>query len=175
MLEFFGHPVSPPARAVQMTLLLADVEFKSTEVDLMKNAQLKKEFIKINPAHTVPTIRDGELILWESRAIMQYIFNKYKPESSAYPQDAQARAQVDFLLNWDQNTLYKSLSKAIYPKLGMMPIGPSFEDDEKNFKENLKMLNDHLIREPYLTGENLTLADISVSSSLSMATVIDDK
>ena len=130
---------------------------------------------------------------------MQYIFNKYKPESryalftfyqasclyyigyikqrslSAYPQDAQARAQVDFLLNWDQNTLYKSLSKAIYPKLGMMPIGPSFEDDEKNFKENLKMLNDHLIREPYLTGENLTLADISVSSSLSMATVIDDK
>ena len=94
---------------------------------------------------------------------------------SVYPQDAQARAQVDFLLNWDQNTLYKSLSKAVYPKLGMMPIGPSFRDDENSFKENLKMLNDHLIREPYLTGENLTLADISVSSSLSMATVLDDK
>ena len=43
----------------------------------------------------------------------------------------------------------------------------------KNFKEKLQFLNDHLIVGPYLTGENITAADISVSISLTMATITD--
>ena len=57
--------------------------------------------LKLNPGHTVPTIVDGDLSLSESRAIMQYLCNRYAPESQLYPNQPKARASVDRWLNID--------------------------------------------------------------------------
>ena len=50
-------------------------------------------------------IDDDGYILWESRAIMQYLCNQYAPDSDLYPSDPQKRATVDRLLNFDLKTL----------------------------------------------------------------------
>jgi len=173
MVELWWHPVSPPARAVELAAKYAGVDVDRKYLDLFKGEQMAPEFLKINPQHCVPTLRDGSLIMWESRACIQYLFNKYKPGSTFYPHDAVKRAKIDFLLCWDAGTLYDSLSKAVYPQLGFRPKTDEFENDVKNFKEKLQFLNDHLIVGPYLTGENITAADISVSISLTMATITD--
>lgn len=80
-LELFWHPVSPPARAAELACKYAGVPVDRKFVDLMKGEQLKPEYLAMNPQHCVPTMRDGSLVMWESRAIMQYVFNKYKPTS----------------------------------------------------------------------------------------------
>ena len=49
----------------------------------------------------MPTIVDGDLSLWESRAILGYLVNKYAPNSSLYPSDPKKRAIVDRTLNFD--------------------------------------------------------------------------
>ena len=67
----------------------------------------------------VPTIVDGDLTLWESRAIIQYAFNKYAPKSDLYPTDPAARAKIDSLLYYDQGTFYKTVSTYIYNSLGI--------------------------------------------------------
>ena len=82
MVELFWHPISPPARAAELAALYAGVKVDRKFLDLTQQEQLKPEFIAINPAHCVPTMRDGNLTMWESRSIMQYLFNRYKPNST---------------------------------------------------------------------------------------------
>ena len=57
--------------------------------------------------------------------------------------------------------------------MGLRKQSDLFEADVINFKEKLQFLNDHLITGPFLTGENMTIADISVSMSLTMATITE--
>merc|ERR1711974_201213 len=84
MVELFYHPISPPARACELALLFGGIEHKITTLDLFGGEQLKPEFLAINPQHCVPTLKDGDFVIWESRAIMQYVMNKYCPDSSLY-------------------------------------------------------------------------------------------
>ena len=67
---------------------------------------------QINPAKKVPAIVDQGFPVWESRAIMQYLCNKYAPNSPLYPKDIQKRAVVDSLLYFD-TTYYQSLRDAL--------------------------------------------------------------
>jgi glutathione S-transferase len=45
----------------------------------------------MNPQKEIPVLDDDGFFLSESNAILQYICDKYKPESSLYPQEAKAR------------------------------------------------------------------------------------
>lgn len=90
-----------------------------------------------------------------------------------YPADADARAQVDFLLCWDAGTLYPALSDAVYPEIGFKEKTDKHEANTKKFQETLKFLNDHLIKGPYMSGANMTIADISTAMSLSMLTLME--
>merc|ERR1712142_328502 len=59
-VELFYYAISPPARACELVLMLNKVDFKLTEVDLFKGEQNKPEFLAINPAHCIPTLKDGD-------------------------------------------------------------------------------------------------------------------
>lgn len=163
--------VSPPCRAVLLTAKACGVDFSVNEINLLNGEQMAPEFVAINPAHCVPTMRDGELTIWESRAICQYLANKYASESNLYPSDPEKRAKIDMLLYWDMGTLYgKGVAELVYPQL----FNKVEEDPEKvkQMNEKLQFLNDHLIKGEYLTGDTMTIADISIACSLTMPQVL---
>lgn len=95
-------PGSPPARAVLLLLRELDIDVEIKTLDLMvKREQHSEEFLKLNPAHEVPTLVEGDFVLTESRAILGYLVNSRKPGNNLYPTEPKARAVVDQRLSYD--------------------------------------------------------------------------
>ncbi|CAG5081958.1 Oidioi.mRNA.OKI2018_I69.PAR.g10002.t1.cds [Oikopleura dioica] len=137
----------------------------------MKGEQMADDFVAMNPAHLVPTIKDGDFVLWESRAIMQYLCNKFDKENKFYPADLEARAKVDYLLNFDLGTLYRAIGEYIYP-IWLHNAAPD-QEKLKVMEEKFDFMENHLFKKgDYLTGESPTIADISISCSFYNATYV---
>lgn len=92
---------SPPARAVLFLIRYLDIDVEVKTLNLLQREQHSEEYLKINPAHQVPTLVDGAFVLTESRAILAYLINSRKSGSDLYPSDPKARARVDQRLSYD--------------------------------------------------------------------------
>ena len=169
-VEFYYMPESPPCRAVQMVANLVGVTLNKHYINLFTKEHLQEAYLKMNPMHKVPFIVDGDVKINESRAIMQYLVNKYLPDDNGlYPRDADKRAQIDEMLYIDMGTIYQSASKLFAPRL----FGKAKEFDpesEKAFKDSLDLLDSRLSNnggKKFLFGDHLTIADVSLVASLS--------
>ncbi|KAK8752882.1 hypothetical protein OTU49_008061 [Cherax quadricarinatus] len=166
--EFYFYKGSAPCRAVWMTLKIFKVDYEEKIVDLLKAENKRPWFIRLNPQHTVPTINDSSVVLWESRAIMMYLANKHATEETQYlyPKEPEERAKVDRMLFFDMGTLYHAIKEYFGPKIHQgLPPDP---EKENLLKQSLDYL-DHFLEiggVPYLCGEKITLADIAVLASV---------
>ena len=103
---------SPPCRTVLMLIEHLNLKVNYIYVDLSKQEQLSQSFLKINHFHVVPTLVDGDFTLWESRAIVKYLIDKFAPNNQLYPENLQARAKVDQWL-YQEMDIYCLLSSFI--------------------------------------------------------------
>jgi glutathione S-transferase len=170
-IDLYQLSGSPPCRAVRLTAAAIGVDLNLKHVDLTAGDHLKPEFLKMNPQHTVPTLDDNGLYLWESRAIMTYLANQYGKDDSLYPKDPKKRAVVDQRLYFDLGTLHQSYGDAYYPWLfaGVAP------DQTKYDKINnaMSFLDKFLEGEKYAAGKTLTLADLTLVVTISNFKVLD--
>ncbi|XP_013196509.2 glutathione S-transferase 1-1 [Amyelois transitella] len=165
MPDLYQMPGSAPCRAVLLTARALNINLNLKLVDLQRGDHLKPEFLKLNPQHMVPTLVDDGFVLWESRAIIAYLVNKYGKGSPLYPEEPKARALVDQRLHFDIGTLYQRFADYFYPQV----FGGAPADKEKAAKveESLKLLDHFLDGQKFSAGPNLTIADLSLVATVS--------
>ena len=97
-MKLYGYWRSSAAYRVRIVMHLKMLDFESISVHLVKNGgqQHQDDYIAINPSHLVPTLVDGDLVLNQSLAIIDYLDNCY-PEVALYPSDVKLRAKVQAL------------------------------------------------------------------------------
>ena len=161
-------PESPPCRAVQMLAAQIGLPLDLKYINLDTQEQKSPEFTRVNPQQVVPTIRDGDFTLWESRAILKYLVLKFACDSPLYPSDLKRRAKVDQVLDFDIGMLYASLGLFLVPLLYGKPTNP---EGEARFRQNLTTFNDMLV-DGFACGSEMTIADISLVAGLSFADTI---
>jgi glutathione S-transferase len=139
-------------------------------VNLLEGDHLKPEFLALNPTHTVPTIVDhgnNDLVLWESRAIMIYLVEKYAPGNDIYPTDPTKRAQVNKWLFYDASVLIPTGRPYYRPTIYCgAPLKPELEaplrEKLAEFETTFKRQNTK-----YIAGNTLTLADLAIVATIS--------
>ncbi len=121
------------------------------------------EYLAMNPTGLVPTLVDGDYLLWESNAIMRYLCTTYAPESSLYPPDTRLRGSIDRWMDFQQIKFNPPMTVIF---LGLVRT-PEAERDNAAIDaavmatgKVLGVVEAELAKHAYVAGEQLTLADI---------------
>lgn len=95
MLKLYGYWRSSAAYRVRIACALKGLEYENISVNLVKNGgeQHQPCYGVLNPNHLVPTLQDGDLILNQSLAIIEYLDEAY-PEPSLLPDEPTRRARA---------------------------------------------------------------------------------
>lgn len=172
-MKLYGFPPSPNTRKVHAVALHLGIPIEFQFVDLTKGGSRTPEFLKLNPTGRTPVLVDGELVLWESTAIMQYLA-AHKP-SALWPDSPAAQADVLRWLSWQLAHWSKACEPLVFEKVvkPFMRIGAAdpvvVKQAHDVFHKEAAMLDAHLSKRAYMCGEALSLADFSVAAYLPFA------
>ena len=120
------------------------------------------DYLKLNPNGKVPTVVDGETVIWESHTIIRYLASK-GGKTDLYPTDAAARTQVERWMDWllaSVNYQYVQVFKD--SKKADSERAPTFAADAKELGAQLEILDKAIAGKAFITGNALTLADIAM-------------
>jgi glutathione S-transferase len=173
-MKLYINLFSPNVRRVRLTAAVLGLELEEQALDFTKGEHKGAEHLAYNPNGSVPTLVDGDFVLNESRAIMQYLASK-QPESGLLPQDARGRADVIRWQFWDASHFSPQLGTLAFQRIFKRMFGlgepeaAKVEEALTNLRRFGKVLDDHLNGKQYLVGTSLTLADLTLASSLMYA------
>lgn len=163
-IDFYYVPRSSMCNAISMVAKAVGVELNLILTELKNGDHLKPEFIKINPQHTIPTINDNGFGLWETRAIITYLVEKYGKDDSLYPKDPQKRAVVNQRLYFDLGTLYKGFADYYYPQF--LQNKPGDPEMYKKAQDAMAFLNLFLEGNKFVAGDYLSVADFQIITTV---------
>jgi glutathione S-transferase len=120
------------------------------------------EYLAMNPNGLVPTIKDGDFILWESNSIMRYLNAKYG-QGKLLPSTPEGMAIANRWMDWQLSVL----NPAIVPLFWNLIRTPPEKRDPKTVQAALdktsavwQMVETQLAQGAFVAGDNFSLGDI---------------
>src|ERR1700737_319107 len=99
-IQLYVFPPSPRAFKVIAVANYLGIEYSLCLIDLRKGEHKTQGYAALNPNMRMPTLKDGDFVLWESNAIAQYLASK-KPEAGLLPTNERERLEITRWQFWD--------------------------------------------------------------------------
>lgn len=168
-MKLYDAGLSPNALRVRAVADELGLPLQLVEVNLGDPAAKAAAIGGLNPNGKVPVLVDGDLVLWESRAIMAYLAALH-PEAGLYPEAPQARAIIDQWSYWQAAHLNPIVQRITFERLFRPAFGLG-APDEAAIAEPLRetahlcrILDRALMDRPWIAG-TLSLADFTLAST----------
>jgi glutathione S-transferase len=173
--ELYVFPPSPRAFKVMAIANYLGIDPALRVIDLIKGEQKSPQYAALNPNMRMPTLKDGDYVLWESNAIMQYLAAK-TPGSGLLPADEKGRLDVTRwqfwdLAHWDPACavlIFENVVKSVVLKSGE-PDAAALAKGTESFHRAASVLNGQLKGKKFVTGGTLTVADFSLGAPMNLA------
>ncbi len=166
-LSLYRHKLSGHCHRVELFLSLLKLEINIIDIDLARGQHKQAEFLAKNPLGQVPVLTDGEVILFDSNAILVYLAKNYAPESYWYPSDPLLAAQVQQFLSIAAGPIANGPAAA-----RLITIFGAELDYSKAIEiatAILTTINKQLQDREWLVGSKPTIADLSTYSYIAHA------
>ena len=162
MIKIWGRTDSSNVQKVLWCSGELGLDFERFDVGGKFGGNKDKPYLDMNPNGLVPTIQDGDFILWESNSIMRYFVDKYG-QGKLLPSTPEGRANSNRWMDWQLTTL----GPAIVPLFWGLIRTPEDKRDPKAISAALertsnawKIVDVQLAKAPFVAGDGLTLGDI---------------
>jgi len=162
-IELFWGSGSPFAWRVMLTLEVKGLPYESKLLEFSKGENKAPAYLELNPRGKVPTLRDGDFVLYESLAIMAYLDRKY-PDPPLFGQTAEETGLIWRALAECESYMVSAGDKVVRPIF----FGKGLDNVEEiqkaaqTLRHELKMIDKRLAGHQWLVGPNLSAADIGV-------------
>lgn len=123
------------------------------------------EYLTLNPNGLVPTLIDGERVIWESNAILRYLATS-RGSDALLPAAAGDCSEVERWMDWQLGTLWAVLRVAFLGLTRTAEERRDYDAIRKSFSESarlLRILDAQLATRDYIALNRQTLADITVA------------
>jgi glutathione S-transferase len=164
MYTLYYYPANANA-APHMLLQELGAEYQLALVDRKVNEQKSKEYRNVNPNERIPALRDGELVLFESAAIVLHLVDRH-PEPGLAPRPGTAeRAKFYQWLVFLTNSLQEELMIYQYPDRltgdDTKAMGTVMRGAEQRAGRFLDVIEDHLQDNgPFFLGAEVSAVDL---------------
>ncbi len=168
MLTIYHVPRTRSVRPIWLCYELqlpVEVEFISFSPEFRNSQQWRA----ISPAGKVPAMVDGELAMFESGAMVDYILERY---GDGRLQPARGSHESAAYRQWcwfAEATLVRPLGLIRLLRAREESIGGLIDEAEAKCRDSLAAVESALSDRPYLLGEDFTAADIMMGYSIAMA------
>jgi glutathione S-transferase len=164
MLKILGRNNSSNVQKVLWALGELDLEYTRDDIGGPFGGNRESDYLVMNPNGLVPTLVDGDTVLWESNVIVRYLARKYAP-NSLLPDSLTDLARAEQWMDWQQTVV----APAHFPVFwGLIRTAPEDRDldaiksGRDRFEQVMTILDHHLSDSAFVGGESLSIADIPV-------------
>lgn len=160
-MKLYTNLFSPNARKVHAVAHQLGIQLETQTLDLRAGEQRTPEYLALNPNAKVPTLVDGEIVIWESNAIICYLAGK--ADTELWPKSAK-RYDILRWMFWDANHLSNALNRLFFQKFFNRDNSDqaAIERATKDFRKYAEILDANLADKAFVTGDTLTLADFTI-------------
>lgn len=169
-MKVYADPITINCRKVIAGLEFIGAPYELVHVDYFKGEQKAEPFISLNPNASVPALVDGDFVLWESNAILQYAADKVG-NHTAYPSELRSRADVNRWLLWESSSWFPScyvflVENCVKPLLGGAADADVLNAQAVQFHKLAGILDARLARSEWVCGSAATIADIALAAPM---------
>lgn len=173
MMHLWGRKSSINVQKVLWCLAELGLEegkdFERIDAGLHFGRNRTPEFLALNPNGLVPTLEDGNLVLWESNTILRYLRSQYD-QSKRFPTDIATQYQSEKWMDWQVGTMWPSLRSAFLGLTRTPEDERNYEVIRKSYQDTnalLTLLDQQLINQQYCSGDSFNIGDIPLALCVS--------
>jgi glutathione S-transferase len=168
MLKIWGRKTSSNVQKVLWCCGELDIPFERVDIGGPFGGNQDPEYLTLNPNGLVPTVQDGDLVMWESNTICRYLCTKHNGER-LYPADPATRTHVERWMDWQLAAMGPPMSALL---MGLIRTKPeqrnqaAIEAARRHALAAWTIVEDELANRPYLAGSQLSLAEIVLGTQV---------
>ncbi|MBW4634189.1 MAG: glutathione S-transferase [Iphinoe sp. HA4291-MV1] len=166
MMKLYNAELSGNCHKVRLMLSLLGLKYELVPVVLKDGEQKTEEFLKLNPLGQVPVLRDGDVVIRDSQAILVYLAQRYGGEDWL-PTEAEPMGKVMQWLFTAANEIQHSVAAVRLHFLFNAKI--DVEVALQKAHQILQILDKHLSERSWLECERPTIADVACFPYVALA------